>query len=75
MLPLFLIIEKNIIDKHVEVQLSLILIIIMESIIENPRGQRKNLSSAMDEETCSDEVEEAKESEQHHHGDRNWLAT
>ena len=29
----------------------------------------------MDEETRSDEVEEAEESQQHHHGDRNWLAT
>ena len=71
MLPLFLIIEKNMIDKHVELQLSLKLIIIMESIIEIPRGQRKNLSCAMDEETRSDEVEEAEESQQHHHGDRN----
>ena len=59
------------IDKHVEIQLSLKLIVIMESIIEIPRGQRKNLSCAMDEETCSDEVEEAEESQQHHHGDRN----
>ena len=71
MLPLFLIIEKNMIDKHVELQLSLKLIIIMESIIEIPRGQRNNLSCAMYEETGSDEVEEAEESQQHHHGDRN----
>ena len=67
MLPLFLIIIKNMIDRHIEPQLTFI----MESIIEIPRGQRKNLSCAMDEETRSDEVEEAEESQQHHHGDRN----
>ena len=66
-MPLFLIIIKTMIDRHIEPQLTFI----MESIIENPRGQRKNLSCAMDEETGSDEVEEAEESQQDHHGDRN----